>query len=214
MKKNSILLFLFLCPFPAFCQHSYKQDLSHIATIIFPDTPKVKEVKSSDFYSEASGGKIYIAETTTIKKRFTDIFTSHLTDSVYRELVNVSLKIAGGTILYKRNIDKNGLSGVEFAYTAQPGTKIFYRYHQAFYFNNRLILYGCWSPGPLSIGDKDLKAFFGSFMPQIKKSDIRQDNKPAFVAYLGYGIGFLLFLVIVGFMVFGVVFIAKKLSRK
>jgi hypothetical protein len=213
MKNKFIFLILLLHPFASFCQRSYKADLNQLGTITFPDTPKYKQVKASDFYSLSSNRGVDIAEVTPINKRFKDFFTSHLTDSVYKRVVDGSLKIAKGKLLYKKNIRVNGVDGIAFGYTSKFNGVNYYRYHQSFFFNKTLILFGYWSRDSLQTDDKDLKAFFGSFKLSIKASDISQDNAPTFVPYLAYGIGFVLFFVIVGLLVFAVVFVAKKMSR-
>jgi hypothetical protein len=214
MKKNKLTFLILLYAFPAFCQHSYKQQLYDLATITFPDTPKVQHDTDRTFYSVAIHRRLYIAQVGKAGKSLKELFTSQSDDTVYAQVIKGSLSGTNGKLMYKKKIEVNGLQGVEFAYTAIINSQNYYRYHQLFFFNSTLISYGYWTPDSLQRDNKDLRAFFGTFKLAIDDDDVRQDNVSEIAYRFGYLIGA---LAIVGVLVaigFGVVYIIKRIAFK
>jgi hypothetical protein len=214
MKKIFIIISILLFSFNAYCQHGYNIDFQHVATITFPNTPKSQTTKAGVLYTYAENERLYIAQASIIKKRGVDLFKSHLDDSIYAGVITGSLQRSQGKLVYKKNIEANGISGVEFCYLAKIGDVNYYRYHQTFYFNNVLVLYGYWSPDSLKANDKDLRTFFGTFKLTIKDEEVRQGNASELGYKTGEIIGVLLIIGIVVLLGFGVVYIIKKITYK
>ena len=214
MKKVILFFLVLFYSTTAFCQQRYKQQLNHIATITFPDTPKMQRDSEDTFYSVAANGRVYVAQVGEAKKSLKELFTSHINDTIYAQIIEGSLTGTKGKLLYKKNIEVNGLDGVEFCYTAKVDSQKYYRYHQVFYFNNTLISYGYWTPDSSRSDNKALRAFFGTFKLTINDDDVRQDNVSDLAFRFGYVIGGLAFIGVIAGIGFGIVFIARKIGYK
>jgi hypothetical protein len=214
MKKALLCFLVLLYSITAFCQHLYKQNLNHVAQITFPDTPKMQHDNAGTFYSVTVDRNIYLAQVAIAKKSLRDLFTSHLNDSIYSGVIEGTLTASKGKLLYKRKITVNGLDGVEFSYRAKIKSLNYYRYHQAFYFNNTLVLYGYWTPDSLQSDNKAIKAFFGTFKVTLPDDEVRQDNVSDIAFRFGYVLGIFLIVSVIVLMGFGIVFIIKKFANK
>ncbi|MDP9077548.1 MAG: hypothetical protein M3O71_09020 [Bacteroidota bacterium] len=214
MKKIVLSFLTTFFLFNAYCQQGIKQDLNHVATITFPDTPKFQQLKVGAIYTVFTNHKLYIAQAAPVQKNLKDLLTRHLDDSIYQGAITGSLKQAKGKLIYKKKITAHGLTGIEFCYTSPIGMVNYYRYHQAFYFNSTLVLYGYWAPDSLKSDDKGLRDFFGTFKVTIKDSEIRQGNARDLGFKTGKIIGTLLFIAVIIAIGFGIVFIIKKITYK
>ena len=214
MKKFLIAFLTVFYSITAFCQHGYKQDLNHIATITFPDTPNVGHNQMVTIYGETYNGVVYFVKVTPLHKSSQDMLVNHFNDSVYTGIITGSLNSSKGKLLYKKNIKINSLNGIEFCYMVKVGSVNDYRYHQVFYFNNTLILYGYWTADSLHSNNKDLKAFFGTFKLTIKNDDIRQGNTKVVSYKAGEIIRMFLIIALIVLLGFFTVFIIKKIAYK
>jgi hypothetical protein len=214
MKKKLIIIFLLSLSFSTYGQRSYLQNLDSVATITFPNTPSIENTETGKFYSLKIGDVIYIAQSDIAEKNFKDLFTRHLSDSIYDGVIEGTVTALKGKILYRKKISLKGLEGVEYGYKAKIKDSDYYCYQQAFFFNHNFILYGYWSPDSLKTNDKGLRTFFGTFKLTINDDEIRQGN----ASDLGYKAGeFMVILLIIGVVVllgFGVVYIIKKITYK
>jgi hypothetical protein len=175
MKKLILFFLVLFYSITAFCQHSFKQNLKNVATIILPDTPKIEYTKRGTIYIVRKNRVIYISQVAQLNKNLEDFLTEHLADSIYEGFIKGSLK-DGGTLFYKKNIYVNGLHGIEFGYVKRYDSITSYRYHQSFYFNNILIANGFWSRDSLRSDNKEIKAFFSTFKLTIREVDVDQGN--------------------------------------
>jgi len=213
MKRILIGILIFSSSF-TYGQHAFKVDLNHIATITFPDTAKLQPNEDGAIYGVKSNGNIYIAGTNVVYKGAVNSFKKHFEDSIYAGLIDGVLSGTKGKLQYKKNIQTQGISGIEFFYTATADNIDYNIYNQSFYLNNTLILYTCWVPAPINADNKNLKAFFNSFKLTIAKEHVRQDNATEIGYIIGYTIGILLVIGVFVLLGFGIVYIIKKITYK
>ncbi|HEY2583342.1 MAG TPA: hypothetical protein VGI43_16135 [Mucilaginibacter sp.] len=213
--KKIFLTFLILFHFiTAYCQHPIKQNLGNVASIMLPDTPKNEHTKKGLIYITNSNGMIYISSVSKIGYNLKDfLFTKHVQDSVYAGVIKGSLKM-GGALLYKKNINTNGLHGIEFGYVKHYNSIISYRYHQSFYFNNILITNGVWIHDSLQTNHLKIKAFFSTFKLTVHKDDLRQRNFADVAFKSGYFVGFSIIVCLIFVIGFLVIYIIKRIAYK
>ena len=214
MKKTFIIILFGLYSITAYCQHRFVLNLKHIATIAFPDTPKVKYAVGDTMYVAATEtGVIYLAAATPMQKSIKDMTNPHILDSIYSGIIIGTLKSAHGKVLYKKNILVNNLNGVEFGYSIFIKNRLLYGYNQAFYLNNTLINYGRWSADSLKSNSKELKDFFGTFKLTIDADNARQDNSTEIAYGVGRFIGIGLVIGVIALFGFLIVLIIKKVTK-
>ncbi|HZY39424.1 MAG TPA: hypothetical protein VFE53_22365 [Mucilaginibacter sp.] len=209
MKKIVPLILVVLLPFAAFSQQAYKLDLNHIATISFPDTPRLELSSGQRVYTLTHGDSLYIACATPIN-RFLGLFGSALNNSFYTGVIKGTLKQSHGKLLYRRSIQMNNINGVEFAYKAVFDSVNYYCYHQAFNVKSTLVFYGYWSRDSLQNDDKKMRAFFGSF----KLTDSQPAGPRTSVAYkMGFALGIILIVGVIILVGIGIVFLIRRLTK-
>jgi hypothetical protein len=213
MKRILIAILIFTSSF-TYGQHPYKVDLNHIATITFPDTAKLEPNNDGVIYGVKLNNNIYTAGANVVYKGVVNSFKKHFEDSLYAQLIDGVLSGTKGKLQYKKNIQIQGISGIDFFYTAAINGVEYNVYNQSFYLNNILILYTCWVPAPITADDKNLKAFFNSFKLTIANEDVRQNNATEIGYIIGYTIGILAVIAVFVSMGFGIVYIIKKVTYK
>jgi hypothetical protein len=210
MGKIFITFIIALYSTLGFCQNGYKQDLNQKANIIFPDTPKARHNKAGILYSLIDHKNIYLAQVTIAEKGLKDMVTSNLEDSVYANIVTGSLNASKGKLLYKKKIKVKGLRGIEFGLTSKIDSQNYYKYHQAFYFNETIILYGFWTTDSTR-NSEDLKRFFNSFKLAIKSEEVIQGNAKELGHKTGKIIAEFLLIVFIALIGLGLVIILRKI---
>jgi len=211
MKKVSIVILIILLSSTANAQHAYTQRLDKVATITFPDTPKVKKASLSKFYSTTVNGIYYLVQSVDVHKSLRDLFTPHLDDTVYSSFINATIRTTGGRLLYKHNINAHGLQGVEFAYTAISDSVKHFRYRQVFYFNNLLIINGLSSTDSLKAHDRLLNDFFNTFKLTITGDEVKQNDSIDLGRSFLYAIGIIIAIIVLILIIYTIVRITKKM---
>ena len=214
MRKILITLILLFLSVASYCQHPYKQNLQGIATITFPDTPKVKIISAQTFYilyQERSG---YLCEAMPLNSSLRDLLSGDGIDTLYDSFINGVLTTTQGHIFYKNNIIVNNLKGVEFGLKSITKGKIYYSYQNVFYLNDVLINYSYLSLDSISKNDKKIANFFETFNLTIHKNEIRQSNAAELGHITGKIIAVLTIIGLIALFGFGIVFIIRKVTYK
>jgi hypothetical protein len=216
MKKAILCFLVSFYSITAFCQHPYKQNLSGIASITFPDTPELKKVSSVSIYFLKYNKSSYFAQASPLQTGLRDLISNHNLDSVYTIFTNAVIASTKGHVFYKRDITVNDLCGIEFGFSfkARKNGKTYYDYQNVFYLNDFLVNYSYLSSDSLNKRDKNITDFFDTFKLNIKKSDIRQTNSPELAYIMGKVAGYLLIIGVIVSLGFGIVFIIKKIVLK
>jgi hypothetical protein len=118
MKKTSFTLLIIFCALTAYCQHNFVINLKNVATITFPDTPKINKSSQDTVYTTVNNGAIYLAGAMDAQKSLKELLTKHVLDSMYNGVITGTLESSHGKLIYKKNIIVNNLEGMEFGYTA------------------------------------------------------------------------------------------------
>jgi hypothetical protein len=192
-------------------------NLKNVATITFPDTPKINISSQDTVFTTVNNGAIYLAGAMNAQKSFKELLTKHVLDSMYNGVISGTLESSHGKLIYKKNIVVHNLEGMEFGYTALVKNRILYGYNQTFYLNNTLINYGRWSADSLRSNSKEVTDFFGTFKLTIPEDEIRQNNSEDIGYGVGYFIGKIAFIGIIcligGIVVFIIIKITNKINR-
>lgn len=214
LKPFIIALTLVCCSGLVSAQYNYTQKLGSLATIKLPDTPKVKNVKGSEFYIARYKDVLFFAQVGDVGGGLLDLFTTNNVDSTYNGYIKGTLESNKGAILfYKDKIKINGHDGIEFGYKAIINGQQTYRYQHALCLNDTLLMCGIWSSDSLSKDDPNLIPFFQGF-----KAKTAEQLSMARAIELGHKtgkiIGTLMALSIPVLLGLGIVFLIRKLVYK
>ncbi|BAU53958.1 hypothetical protein [Mucilaginibacter gotjawali] len=218
MKKLTFTFILIIYSIAIFGQHKFTQKLANLAQITFPDTPKAIKLITGSQYQLETDSITYIirAEKISLGPRYR--FVRDIADTVYNNVAKDWVSKANGVLIYKRKALVDGWKGFEFSYKKKFAFGPEYRYYQALYLNDSLIICSMWCNDSLKKDNKDIKAFFSSFKVTLSDDDVRQDNSSEIARELGQMIGKLiaygLMILIVVLLGLGVVFVIKKLVYK
>jgi hypothetical protein len=176
MRKILIVFLMILQYGAAWCQHPYTQGLKQLATITFPDTPKLNKTTTGSFYSYNSHGRIYMASCSKWSNGPGDEFTRDLADTAYASLIREVNGFPGIKMFYKKKIIIDHLRGIEYGFVSLNDSVKYYRYHRALYLKNSLILYGFSSYDSTRIDPKALDSFYATFKVIAPDKDRSQET--------------------------------------
>jgi hypothetical protein len=214
MRKIIITFFIGFCSFTGYCQQEFVINLKHLATITFPDTPKIN-IKSTDtVYVAVKSGAIYVAAATHAQKSLKELLTEHILDSMYNSVIVGTLQSSHGKIIYKKKIYLKKLEGLEFGYTISTKDQTLYGFNRVFYLNSTLLNFGRLSRDSLKSDNKELKDFFNTFKLTVSEDNITQDNSSEIGYKIGYGIGTIAFIGVICLIGWFIVVIIKKVTNK
>jgi len=214
MKKLILIVFIQFGIKLVYGQHPFAQTLDSVATITFPDTPKVKIEAGYHIYAVSDGLITRLAESGPVQTSLRDMLSKGSLDSTYSGFLKGLLESSHGKLLYKKNITINDLDGMEFGSESFIKEQKYYTYGRVVYFNNTLINYSVFSILPLNKTDKQLTSFFNTFKVTIAKDDLRQSGADELAYHAGTFIGGLLVFTVICAIIGGIVFAAIKISRK
>ena len=216
IKKIIFTYILVLFSSLVYSQKGYVQDLNHFATIIFPDTPTVVkypdyQYKMSDStlkYKISISKNIYIVKLLFFKK---DLEPPVL--DIYNSFIDGVKNDDKRKLFYKKDINLNGLRGIEFCSAADYSQYKYYEYYQFFIFNGKYVTLSYLSLDSLK-GKSDSKAFFNTFKLTIKKNDIKQNISSESTTKTNTFEQVFLIIALLIMLGFTIVFILKKLIYK
>ena len=210
LKPHFIALTLICCSLTVFGQYSYTQKLGSLATIALPDTPKIRQVEGLNIYVANYKGVIFMAEASEVHGGFKYLFTANNADSICNNYIKGILESTKASLFYKNKIKINDHDGIEFGYTAELNGQKTYRYQQALYLKDTLLMCGIWSSDSLSKDEQHLKAFFDGFKVRNDKQ-LSEDGARNFGHKTGKIIAIFTLLCIPALLGLGMVFIIRKL---
>jgi len=214
MKKLFLIVFILFSTSFAYSQHLFVQTLDSVATITFPDTPKVQTEATYRIYMTNKAGIAYLAEVSPVQPSLRDMLSKDNLDTTYNGFLKGLLESSHGKLLYKKNITIHDLDGVEFGCESIVKDQKYYTYGRVVFFNNTLINYSVFSILPLNKTDKQLTSFFNTFKVTIAKDDVRQSGADELAYHTGIFIGRLLAFTLLCAIIGVIVFAAIKISRK
>jgi len=177
MKKILISVFILFNSITAYCQHPYIQDLQSEAQIIFPDTPKIEFDDGATYYNFTGNSRIYFAQVIDLNKINPNSINSNIPDDIYNQFISSAINPLKGVLFYHEKIEINGIKGVAFNYKCRLKGNNYYAYQQVFHFKQALMSYSLLSPDSLSIEDKNIKSFFGTFkLTPVKAAQIKENS--------------------------------------
>jgi len=212
MKKFIVAFIILINPITSYCQHPFLQNLVGIATITFPDTPKVKSISGERFFVLNYHNASYSAVGSSLESGVGDLLSKN-NDSAYNYFISAMLKKVKGKILYKNNISIQGIKGVEFGASGKTTLdQPFYSYHRLLSLNDFLIDYSFSSLDSIKKNDAKITSFFDTFKLTIKPSEIRQDNIEELAYKTGKIVGVILILGLIAGIGFAIVFIIRRIT--
>jgi hypothetical protein len=213
LKPFFIALILTCLSITVFGQYNYKQKLGNLATIAFPDSPKMQRIKGSDIYTLNKNGVIFVAQAGDVQGGLRDLLNSTKADSIYNGYIGGMIESTKGKLFYKDKIKINGHDGIEFGYSGMLKGQMVYRYHHAVYLNDTILMCGIMSSDSLAKDEQHLKAFFDGF--KVRSTQQLSDASANQMGYkTGKVIGMLAVLSIPVLIGLGIVFLIRKLVYK
>ena len=177
MKRLLIILLVLICDAKAFCQLKYplntNVNINDMAQIKFPGTP-IERSKPGTLVVYVYQGieQSYAVQGAHLKKPTTGSSTTDIRDKFFNDEMKLEIDALKGTLLYKKNIQVDGINGVEYSYSFVTQDVKIYNYNRYVFLNEVGIDYYIMSREPLKPGDKVLNDYFNSFKITLPKKDI------------------------------------------
>lgn len=177
MKRLIITFLVIFNSVEAFCQHQYIQDLSSVAQITFPDTPKVEFSNGATYYSRQSNRQSYFAQVVDLNKINPDSLDHNKPNQIYDQFITSSIRPLKGEVFYRGTIENGGIKGVSFDYKCELKGNTYYTYQYVYHVNDALISYSVLSIDSLQKSSEILNAYFSTFKltPQ-KAADLNKKS--------------------------------------
>ena len=163
LKRILIAVVFIMACLPAFAQHPFTQKLNDLATITFPDTPKLNKTAKNLYYSVEVNGVVYMASVGSWSSGPFDDFSHDLPDTAYAALIREVKGFSDGRVFFEKKIKINDLKADEYGYSSLSDSMTYYRYHRALYLKNKMIIFGFNAYDSLKIDQRALKDFYATF---------------------------------------------------
>lgn len=221
MKSLAALLAIIFCSNFAFSQEWTTVELTDFAQVDFPVPPdRTPNGEETVFTAEGSTG-IYIINVRNLSSRNIQLKTGEL-PQLYQGVVDGGLAASGGQLMEKRDIQTDGVEGIEILVFANANPQLpELRYSRIFFINQHLITVGFWTTESLiDQATFSKNRFFDSIKlkskeeQSVKKTGNEETEKsPAYEA--GYTVGYTIgkLLVPIGFILL-IIIIVILISRK
>jgi hypothetical protein len=212
MKKSILFSLALIYVHFLFGQNTYKQKLSDLATIDFPQKPDFRDTLGRKVFSFHGDSASYVALVMDISFDPNYKIKPGKLDEAYNEIINGTLRASKGKLVNKKKIKIDTLDGIEIEYISTSNPNQYdRRFKRIIFFNDKTYTYDYWTFSTLKdLTSHSREIFFNSFTILGDKKNLRQDTDTGFMkAYdIGYYIiGPLLILVILITIVY---FIFKK----
>jgi hypothetical protein len=145
-----------------------------MAQIKFPGIPRILTNMPGSLVVYAYQGiqQSYAVQAARTKKPTIDHSASDTKDRFFDSQIKLEIDTLKGTLLYKRNIQIDGVNGVEYSYSFVTQNVKIYNYNRFVFLNEVTIDYYVMSRDSLKQNDKVLNDYFNSFKITIPKKDI------------------------------------------
>lgn len=174
MKKLFITCLLLTCVLKGFCQLNYTLNINDMAQIKFPDSPlKNYTPGKMVIYAYQGVQQSYVVQAAHLKKPAIGNSASDTRDNFFDSQIKLEIDALKGSLLYKKNIQIDGINGVEYSYSFVTQNVRIYNYNRFVFLNEVGIDYYIMSREPLKQNDKILNDYFNSFKITIAKKDIK-----------------------------------------
>jgi len=173
MKKLFVTFLILSFGVNAFCQLIYPLNINDMAQIKFAGTAVEMSLPGKIVvYAYQGIQQSYIVNAAHLKMPIVDVSVSATRDNFYNHQITLEVGAVKGTLLYKKNIQIDGINGVEYSYSFVKQNVKIYNYNRFVFFNEIGIDYYIMSREPLKQNDKILNDYFNSFRITIPKKTI------------------------------------------
>lgn len=171
MRNLFATFLLLICVTKSFCQLNYPLNINDMAQIKFPDKPVERSTSGNLIIYYYQGiQQSYVVNEALIKGPA--VHSSKAKDDFFNAQVKLEVSALKGVLLYKKDIQIDGVNGVEYSYSFITQNVKIYNYNRFVYLNNVGIDYYIVSREPLNKNDKILSDYFNSFKITLPKKDI------------------------------------------
>ncbi|MDB5030443.1 MAG: hypothetical protein JWP71_1164 [Mucilaginibacter sp.] len=144
-----------------------------MAQIKFPGTPIERSMPGKlVVYAYQGIQQGYVVQAAHLKKPTIGPSASDIRDDFFNDQIKLEIDALKGTLLYKKNIQIDGVNGVEYSYNFVIQNVKIYNYNRFVFLNEVGIDYYIMSREPLKQEDKVLNDYFNSFKITISKKNI------------------------------------------
>ncbi|MES2107156.1 MAG: hypothetical protein V4577_00315 [Bacteroidota bacterium] len=173
MKKLFITFIILICKTNAFCQLTYSLNINDIARIKFPGTPVERSMPGKlVIYAYQGTQQSYAVQATHEKQPTSGSSMSDVRNSFFNNQIKLEIDALKGTLLYKKDIQADGINGIEYSYVFVIKNIKMYNYNRFVFLNDVGIDYYIMSREPLKPNDKVITDYFNSFKITIPKKEI------------------------------------------
>jgi len=174
MKKLIVTSLVLICATKAFCQLDYRLNINDMAEIKFPGIPVERNMPGKlVIYAYQGVQQSYVVQAAHTKKPAIGPSATDTRNNFFNNEIKLEIDTLKGTLLYKKNIQIDGVNGVEYSYSFVTQKVKIYNYNRLIFLNEVEIDYYIMSREPLKQNDKVLNDYFNSFKITIPKKDIR-----------------------------------------
>jgi hypothetical protein len=212
MRKTVLLLTTFFCASLLLGQTIYKQKLSDLASIDFPEKPDFHDTLHQKIFNYNGDSATYMVIVADISFDPTFKVKPGKVNEVYEGVIAGTLKATKGRLINKKRIKIDVLDGVEIEYISNTNPNLpDRRFKRLVFFNDKIFNYDFWTLSSLKIQTNNSREkFFDSFTITADKTSLRQNTDTAYQT--GYEIGYYIIgpLIIIGVIALIVYFIVRK----
>jgi hypothetical protein len=217
--RKLLTLLLLLNTGVVFSQTGVKTNLGGLAEVTFPSKPANKDLGNQEVNFLKDSTAMYL---TYVKDLGKEVGFSLMRDSLnefYAGIIEGTIKSSGGRVIYKKNIEINGLPAIECEYTLTNPNLPGIGFQRTIFLNKKLI--NCTfltTEENIKINESKKDQFFGSIAIIADKSTIKQYTNEDSAYKAGYSIGYILGVIIglgiIVLIVVGAVFLIKRVTTR